>query len=77
MLLASLFATLLATVASPSDYEKVEYLESTGTQWIDTGLNADGGLSLEIKCRLVEGTGGSQHALGAINKIDGVNYRWC
>ena len=41
MLLASLFATVLATVASPSDYEKVAFLESTGTQWIDTGIEPD------------------------------------
>ena len=35
---------------SPSDYTQLEYIESTGTQWIDTGIatnNNDLGFMLE------------------------------
>lgn len=34
----------------PYDAE-IEYLESTGTQWIDTGFKANGGAVVEYKCK--------------------------
>ena len=38
-----------ARLLSPLPYDaKVEYLDSTGTQWIDTLVNADSNLSVEI-----------------------------
>lgn len=33
----------------PSEYQEVEYIESTGTQYIDTGLTPNGNYSFDIK----------------------------
>ena len=33
----------------PKEYEQVEYIESSGTQWIDTGVKSADDLSLEIE----------------------------
>ena len=33
----------------PKEYQQVEYIESTGTQWIDTGVPAVSGLRAEFK----------------------------
>lgn len=47
------YATINVSVSSspklPSQFQKVEYLESTGTQYINTGYYADGGSSFEFK----------------------------
>lgn len=52
LLASSAFAAAAATL--PSEYERLEYLESTGTQYIDTGVLADDdcGYRLEFKCTL-------------------------
>lgn len=39
----------LSTVRLPSEYQEVEYLESTGTQYIDTGLVMASGYSVEAE----------------------------
>ena len=44
MLITSLFAFVLAAIASPGlpdGYERVDYVESTGAQYIDTGVSPD------------------------------------
>ena len=48
---AAMFLTTFAA-ALPPEYERLEYLESTGTQYIDTGVLADDdcGYRLEFKC---------------------------
>lgn len=33
----------------PSEYQQIEYIESTGTQYIDTGVNADNKMGIETK----------------------------
>ena len=33
----------------PHEYQEVEYIESTGTQWIDTGYKPDSNTSIEMK----------------------------
>ena len=33
----------------PDEYQQVEYIEGTGTQWIDTGINANNNLSVKIE----------------------------
>lgn len=43
----------------PKEYEKLEYIESTGTQYIDTGITLNENLSLEITGRLVNLENGS------------------
>lgn len=55
---------LAAFGAGAEGLQAVEYLESTGNQWIDTGLNADDKLSVEIKCRFLES--GVQNIFGAL-----------
>lgn len=50
---AAMFLTAFAA-ALPPEYERLEYLESTGTQYIGTGVLADDdcGYRLEFKCTL-------------------------
>ncbi len=52
LLASSAFAA--AAAALPSEYERLEYLESTGQQYINTGVLADDdcGYRLEFKCTL-------------------------
>lgn len=40
----------------PDGYQRVEYIESTGTQYIDTGVNAKDTLSFEIGCTYSDNT---------------------
>ena len=55
---------LLSSEPAPLPYDaEVEYLESTGTQWIDTGINADSALFYEIK---VQATTTSTQRMGAL-----------
>ena len=42
-----------ATSILPSGYTQVEYLESTGTQYIDTGVNLSNNSNVEINAKLV------------------------
>lgn len=39
---------VLAISSLPKEYQEVEYLESSGTQWIDTGLKANQNTTVEI-----------------------------
>ena len=38
----------------PSEYQQVEYIESTGTQYIDTGVIANSTMKIDLKCRCLE-----------------------
>ena len=38
----------------PSEYQQVEYIESTGTQYIDTGVVANSTMKIDLKCRCLE-----------------------
>lgn len=40
---------LKQTSRLPAEYQEVEYIESTGTQYIDTGLKSDSNTDIEIK----------------------------
>ena len=68
----------------PYDAE-VEYLESTGTQWIDTGISAQSGLSAEYDIRLnqsgLNGIGGYYSAakslyLGLVRASGNIGYAY-
>lgn len=37
----------------PAEYQEVEYIESTGTQWIDTGITIDNDLDLRIDGKIL------------------------
>ena len=65
LLASSAFAA--AAAALPSEYERLEYLESTGTQYIDTGVLADddNGYRLEFMCTQKQTT---QFFCGSRNK---------
>ena len=62
---------------SPLPYDAVEYLESTGTQWIDTGLWSTE--STEVNCEMREGelVAGTDYN-GAVtgNTINGYGHGW-
>ena len=45
----------------PSEYQEVEYIESTGTQYIDTGVNTDANLGIDCHVNF-----GTQNFFGAI-----------
>ncbi len=40
----------------PSEYQQVEYIASTGTQYIDTGLIPSTNLSVEVEMKYIKGT---------------------
>ena len=69
--------------ATESNYIPVEYLESTGTQWIDTGVNAETGVSCELKASYTK-LKGNATLLGAskdpnrfyLVNIDNPSLRW-
>lgn len=57
----------------PSEYTAVEYLQSNGNQYIDTGINADSNLSLKFDFSTNNHT--LQRHMGAIKNEDGVYTR--
>ena len=77
LLASSAFAA--AAAALPSEYERLEYLESTGTQYIDTGVLADddNGFRLEFMCTQRQTTQffcGSRNASGDTRCCIGGSY---
>ncbi|GEM_PF-6241036 len=64
--------------AVPSDYQQVEYIESTGTQYIDTGFKPNSNTKLEFKINFQGG--GHFLAYDKNNRYgfyyDGVNFRY-
>ena len=75
------FASVLAAVgltafgAGAEGLTTVKWLESTGDQWIDTEINADGKLSVEIRCQYVDTLAGDQLLFGAISDSSGTKLR--
>lgn len=57
----------------PAEYQQVEYIESTGTQYIDTGINADYKLSLIFDIQVTDDT--KTQNFGAIHTNNGVYLR--
>ena len=49
----------LKTPRLPKEYQEVEYIESTGTQWIDTGIIARYGYDINIKMSYKKNNNGS------------------
>jgi len=50
----------------PSEYQQVEYLESTGTQYIDTGVQPNNNTKVEVIFELTEsGLNSSQYVVGS------------
>ena len=77
LLASSAFAA--AAAALPPEYERIEYLESTGTQYIDTGVLADddNGFRLEFMCTQRQTTQffcGSRNASGDTRCCIGGSY---
>ena len=56
----------------PNEYQEVEYIESTGTQYIDTGVNADYKLSLKFNAQVTDIS--STMNMGAIYHLSDNNY---
>ena len=52
------------TIVLPSEYQQVEYIESTGTQYIDTGVLTSENNSFEVKAQLVHTNTASQTIWG-------------
>lgn len=51
----------------PDEYQEVEYIESTGTQWIDTGYKPNGNTKIEIKYQTPTQSTTQQGIFGARN----------
>ena len=49
----------------PKEYQKVAYIESTGTQWIDTGILANDGIKIECRMGWVNANPNNQQLFGA------------
>ena len=65
----------------PNDYQEIEYLESDGTQYIDTGFHATNYTCIETKCNVlgpysVYGTTRSYNYTAGINVPGGYFYYW-
>ena len=58
----------------PNGYTQVDYIESTGNQYLDTGVNADSNLRVILDLAFNEPTGTNQN-VGAINTSSG-NIRY-
>ena len=63
----SLFRDLLIEKKRKPYYCEIEYIESSGTQYIDTGVNADSNLGFETYCQLTATT--ANQYMGAIKQI--------
>lgn len=55
----------------PEGYVQLEYIESSGTQYIDTGINADSELKLYMDIQWTGGSTNYQNCFGAISTADG------
>ena len=66
--------TYQASSILPSGYTQVDYIQSTGSQYIDTGINADKNLRVEINTAFLNTTSANQ-TFGAI-KIGTPNTRY-
>ena len=63
----------------PSNYQEVEYIQSSGTQYIDTGVAATSGFEIDIKINIGTVTGSwapilSAHELSAPYKRNFIAY---
>lgn len=59
----------------PSEYQEVEYIESTGTQYIDTGYKANNNSGIEIEVSDMAVTGQYVAIFGA--RENNLNQFWC
>ena len=58
----------------PKEYQKVAYIESTGTQWIDTGILANDGIKIECRMGWVNANPNNQQLFGARSGVG--DYRF-
>lgn len=59
----------------PSEYQEVEYIESTGTQWIDTGILGNDGIKIECRMGWVNGDRNANHQLfGSRSSSSGARF---
>lgn len=71
----SLVAPYYAQPRLPQEYQEVAYIESDGTQWIDTKYTPTQNTTIQIKVMPLELTGGA--ILGTLNSTDDVtDYRF-
>jgi len=54
----------------PDGYTQLDYIEGSGTQWIDTGVKATGGARIEVKGRVGQ-TDSTQFFVGSLDTRDG------
>ena len=62
-------------VGIPTSYTPVEYIESSGTQYIDTGIRGTGTTDFEIKFRANTNNNTSQTALGCITSTSSNRFQ--
>lgn len=60
----------------PNGYTELEYIESTGTQWIDTGVKPDQAYALKIKFQTEQSSAGGIAVSDANWKSNGFGI-WC
>lgn len=65
------------TAILPSEYTQVDYIASSGAQYIDTGVNADNNMDLKIDMQYIEQSPVNNNTnLGTIYKEDNGYRRW-
>ncbi len=59
----------------PQDYQRVNYLENSGTQFINLGIKPDNNTSVDLKYESLQTQGNSQYIFGArLNSNATINY---
>ena len=59
----------------PQEYQRVDYLENSGTQFINLGIKPDNNTSIDIKYESIQAKGQSQYIIGArLEKYSTINY---
>lgn len=78
-------ANLASTIENMPNVNFVDYIESTGTQWIDTGVITSSNIGVELDFQLTENTTNDQICGGGTNgaantmlifRVEGSNFRW-
>ena len=57
----------------PSGYKQLEYIQSSGTQWIDTGVKPTVATTIIVGLKIFEATGDS--VIGNMGESDDNDYR--
>lgn len=68
--------SMIKSKGMPSRYQEVEYIESNGTQYIDTEYIANGNITFDTEIKTIENTGSYLFGGGTWYNIDAIELQW-